>query len=178
MCEISRSSLPYFRRGALSALRFLFILALLKSLVEYFYVSDGTTALAELSILLPAPVGWHLVGENVGLFPILQATQSDFTEVYFAYDRSLEVDWENDAFVRWLLYVSFSRRVLVILAHKTKMDKTMASNVQIKKQAGVVSVGFKLGPQEKLAEAAEAVISVVVHPQIFQTQHPMFLSSM
>lgn len=71
------------------------------------------------------------------------------------------MDKKDESSAGWFPYVCSSRSVLVLPAHEISTVATTANDVQVKNWFGVVSLVFKHGHQNTLAETSDADSSVV-----------------
>lgn len=63
---------------------------------EYINVLKDATALARSGVLLPMRTGMHAFVAAVILLFVLQGSQFNFKEAYVSYDRSCDVEWEDE----------------------------------------------------------------------------------
>lgn len=70
---------------------------------------------------------------DVVLLPVLHGSQFDFKETYLAYHRSCEVNWNDEAYVRWYPYDNLSGDVPEIPDVEVKAVETTASDMLVKK---------------------------------------------
>lgn len=75
----------------------IFTSSLAGGLVEYFQVFKGTIAFVESDNLLSFPAGLHAFVAGIGFFSILQCSQFDLKIGYWAYHRSSEAEWVDEA---------------------------------------------------------------------------------
>lgn len=142
------------------------LLSLFKSVfiarsVEYFPVFKGGTALAESINLLPLSEDVHIILADVGLCCVVQVSPFNINEAYLACHRSQKVQWVDKTYVGWYPFDSASVYVFDIPASVMTTRKRTVGDVPVKKNVGVVSVAYKPKYRKTLAEAGEAVSSVV-----------------
>lgn len=77
-----------------------------------------------------------------------------------AYHRRLDVDWDDEDSIGWLLYIRSSRNVLDIPAGKVTSRERKVSDVQMRKWVGVVPVRFNPDQKKTHEDAARDVSSV------------------
>lgn len=63
--------------------------------LEYFCAFEGAVAFSKLCSLPPLPAGVHAFAADVELSSVLQGSELENKEAYFAYQRSGEVDVES-----------------------------------------------------------------------------------
>lgn len=117
-------------------------------------------ALANLGALLPVFSDLHAFLSDVGWFFILQGSQFDYRQAYLAYHRSLAVDWDDEAWVRWVPYTHSSLNVLDIPAREVISAKSNVDDVQRNGFMRSAPLTFKAAPRNTHKEARVAVNDV------------------
>lgn len=118
---------------------------------------DGVTSLVDSGVLFLLPSCFHSFVSNVGLFSVLQGSQLDYVQVYRAYHCSLDVDWDDEAFLEYLPYRPSSDEASNTRAREVTSVRRSVHDVQRKRFVRSVPVKIKPGSRKAIEEALTAV---------------------
>lgn len=77
-------------------------------------VFEGSTAFAEMGMLLPVRRRVHAFVSDVGSFSVTKASEFDYGQSYQVYSRGHKMNWANETCVEWLTCMQSSGDVLDI----------------------------------------------------------------